>query len=276
MSLTPPTESPAPASSTEPVPSAAPTELSAEPAALFVEPDDRSAERSRRGAATARRRHGGASAAEPDDRPVEHAGRGASAAEADAGRQLSLFGVAAVEPSPADIAGLLAGPGVIVRMGGTARVSVEVDAGWRVHVLIAELGRRGVAASWVGTPTEGYAVRTSYTAILAPLGRGWLRGEVKRAPAGFHLNGARLRLWVAAAGIMEPGGLLLRLGLPDEADRATAAATLTGLGLAGDLVETGSGPGYRITGRRRLARLTELVGDPPAAAPPGQWPGTAG
>jgi hypothetical protein len=189
---------------------------------------------------------------------------------------LSLFGVAAVEPSPADIAGLLAGPGEVVRMGGTARVSVVVDAGWRVHVLIAELARRGVTASWVRTPAGSYAVRTSYTNALAPLGRSWLRGEVKRTPAGFHLDGARLRLWVAAAGSVEPGGFLLRLGAPDEADWPAVGAALAGVGLPGELVDPGAGgPGYRIMGRRRVARLAELVGDPPAAAPVGQWPGTA-
>jgi len=32
------------------------------------------------------------------------------------------------------------------------------------------------------------------------------------------------------------------------------------------------GPAYRITGRRRLARLAELVGDPPPGAQPVDWP----
>jgi len=35
---------------------------------------------------------------------------------------------------------------------------------------------------------------------------------------------------------------------------------------------SGRAPGYRITGRRRLARLAELVGDPPTAAPADHWP----
>jgi hypothetical protein len=33
-----------------------------------------------------------------------------------------------------------------------------------------------------------------------------------------------------------------------------------------------SGPAYRIAGRRRLARLAELVGERPTAAPPDAWP----
>ena len=64
------------------------------------------------------------------------------------GRQLPFFGAETTEPSPADLAGLLAGPGRLGRMGGTARVSVEVDAAWRVHVLVAELVVRGLTAHW--------------------------------------------------------------------------------------------------------------------------------
>ncbi|MFI5894306.1 hypothetical protein ACIA5D_29815 [Actinoplanes sp. NPDC051513] len=66
----------------------------------------------------------------------------------DLGRQLPFFGAETTEPSPADLAGLLAGPGRLDRMGGTARVSVEVDAAWRVHVLVSELVARGLTAHW--------------------------------------------------------------------------------------------------------------------------------
>jgi hypothetical protein len=69
-------------------------------------------------------------------------------AHSDPGRQLPFFGAETTEPSPADLAGLLAGPGVLGRMGGTARVSIEVDAAWRVHVLVAELVARGLTAQW--------------------------------------------------------------------------------------------------------------------------------
>jgi hypothetical protein len=66
----------------------------------------------------------------------------------DAGRQLPIFGAETTEPSPLDLAGLLAGPGRLGRMGGTARVSVRVDAAWRVHVLVAELVARGLVVTW--------------------------------------------------------------------------------------------------------------------------------
>lgn len=226
-------------------------------------------------------------------------------------RQLSLFGTEAADPSPADLAGLLAGPGEMVRMGGTARLSIVVDAAWRVHVLVAELALRGIAATWEATADQRHAVRTSYASTLAPLALAWLRdrpdgpaddahppvvgrgGDVgrsvvgpdggvdpsvggpvrKRPPAGFHLNGRRLRLWLAAAGVADPSGFLLRLGPADEPCWGPVGGALAAVGLPAALLDAGAGgPAYRITGRRRLARLAELVGDRPPAAPPADWP----
>ncbi|MGI5211595.1 hypothetical protein [Plantactinospora sp. CA-290183] len=188
-------------------------------------------------------------------------------------RQLSLFGVEAADPAPADLAGLLAGPAELVRMGGTARVSMVVDAAWRVHVLVAELARRGLRASWLGRVEERHGVSTSYTTLLAPLAASWLRGTVKRPPLNFFLNGPRLRLWTAAAGGPEPLGFVLRLDPSDESGWEQVGAALAAIGLPAVLLDPGAGgPAYRITGRRRLARLAELVGDRPAAAPPSQWP----
>ncbi|WP_431905561.1 hypothetical protein [Micromonospora carbonacea] len=193
-------------------------------------------------------------------------------------RQLSLFGAEAADPSVADLAGLLAGPGEVSRMGGTARLSIVLDAAWRVHVLVAELSRRGIAATWEATPDGRHLVRTSYASTLAPLALAWLRdpptaGEVKRPPAGFHLNGRRLRLWVAAAGAADPPGFLLRLGAADEHCREPAGAALAAVGLPAVLLDAqAGGPAYRITGRRRLARLADLIGDRPPAAPAADWP----
>ncbi|KIR64753.1 MULTISPECIES: hypothetical protein [Micromonospora] len=193
-------------------------------------------------------------------------------------RQLSLFGAEAADPSVADLAGLLAGPGEVSRMGGTARLSIVLDAAWRVHVLVAELSRRGVAATWEATADGRHLVRTSYASTLAPLALAWLldpptAGEVKRPPAGFHLNGRRLRLWVAAAGAAEPPGFLLRLGAADEHCRGPVGAALAAVGLPAVLLDAqAGGPAYRITGRRRLARLADLIGDRPPAAPAADWP----
>jgi hypothetical protein len=193
---------------------------------------------------------------------------------ADPGRQLSLFGVEAADPTPADLAGLLAGPGQVTRMGGTARVSTVVDAAWRVHVLAAELAARGLPAGWEPAGDDRHTVRTAYTSALAALAGAWLRGPAKHPPAGFHLDGYRLRLWVAAAGRAEPSGFVL--GLDPEHDRcwAPVGAALAGIGLPAVLLDAGAGgPAYRITGRRRTARLAELVGERPPAAPPAHWPG---
>ncbi|MER7330619.1 MULTISPECIES: hypothetical protein [unclassified Micromonospora] len=191
----------------------------------------------------------------------------------DSARQLPFFAADAADPSLADLAGLLAGPGEVVRMGGTARLSVVVDAAWRVHVLVAELALRGVAATWEATADGRHAVRTSYARTLKPLAVAWLRGSGKRPPAGFHLNGRRLRLWLAAAGVAEPPGYLLRLGAADEECWEPVGGALAAVGLSGALLgPADGGPAYRITGRRRLARLAELVGDPPPAAPPAAWP----
>nr|WP_236646924.1 hypothetical protein [Micromonospora acroterricola] len=192
----------------------------------------------------------------------------------EAGRQLVFFGAEAAEPTVADLAGLLAGPGEVVRMGGTARLSVQVDAAWRVHVLVAELALRGLAASWEPTGDARHAVRTSYTRVLKPLAVAWLHGTAKRPPATFHLTGRRLRLWLAAAGTPEPpAGFLLRLGEGDQESWEPVGRALAAAGLAGTLLGPDEGgPGYRITGRRRLARLAELVGGPPRAAPAEAWP----
>ncbi|WP_377473369.1 hypothetical protein [Plantactinospora endophytica] len=189
-------------------------------------------------------------------------------------RQLSLFGVEAADPSVGDLAGLLAGPGELVRMGGTARITIVVDAAWRVHVLVAELARRGLTASWLGRVAEQHGVQTSYSTLLAPLGASWLRGTEKRPPPNFFLTGPRLRLWAAAAGRPEPLGFSLRLGPADEACWEPVGAALAAIGLPAVLLDArAGGPAYRITGRRRLARLAELVGDRPPPAPPSQWPG---
>ncbi|MFU8851677.1 hypothetical protein ACNAW0_11950 [Micromonospora sp. SL1-18] len=188
-------------------------------------------------------------------------------------RQPSLFSTEAADPSLADLAGLLAGPGEVVRMGGTARLAVVVGAAWRVHVLVAELGARGVAASWEPTEDGRHLVRTAYATTLAPLATAWLRGTAKRPPTGFHLNGRRLRLWLTAAGVVGPVGVQLGLGPADEECRSRVRAALAAVGLPAAFVEPDEGgPAYRITGRR-VARLAELVGDRPKATPTAEWPG---
>jgi hypothetical protein len=195
--------------------------------------------------------------------------------------QPSLFGVVASDPTPEDLAGVLAGPGELSRLGGTARVSVTVDAAWRVHVLVAELALRRLPASWEPSG-EAFVVHSAYTTRLLGLAAAWRDGP----PPGLHLNGQALRLWVAAAGTPSEDGFLLGLrsntppaplrgappppGAAGEPAWSAVGAALSAAGLAAALVV--AGPAYRITGRRRLARLAELVGDSPPTAPPDTWP----
>jgi hypothetical protein len=189
--------------------------------------------------------------------------------------QLSLFGVEARPPAVADLEGLLAGSGQVVRLGGTARVSIVVDAAWRVRVLLGECALRGLTAAWEPSTVEGhFGIRTAYSTALAPVGAAWLRGAVKRPPPGFALDGRRLRLWVAASGVPDGGtAYTLRLGPSDEPAWGPVGTALATLGLTPLLLgPRADGPAYRIVGRKRMARLRELVGDPPADAPEGAWP----
>jgi hypothetical protein len=190
-------------------------------------------------------------------------------------KQLSLFGVEAAPPSPADLAGLLAGPGQVVRMGGTARVSVVVEHRWRALALIGEMRLRGLAATAVSTVEENFGVRTPYSTALAPLAAAWLHGAVTRPPAGFALDGRRVRLWVMAAGTRENFEVTLRLGRVDDQTPRLMQRALASLGLPSDIVGStarASGAGLRISGRRRCNRLAEVVGDAPVHAPEGEWP----
>ena len=189
-------------------------------------------------------------------------------------RQPSLFGVGATDPTPDDLVGLLAGPGRPGRMGGTGRVSVEVDAAWRVHALMAELATRHLAASWEPGERPGwYVVRTAYTVRLARLVAAWLDDGGKRSPPRLFLGGHALRLWVAAAGTCTADGYLLRLDRDGDRGWPQVGEALRAVGLPAALVTSSDqGPAYRITGRRRLARLVELIGERPAVVPPQAWP----
>jgi hypothetical protein len=194
---------------------------------------------------------------------------------AGAGTQLSIFGIEAHPPGPDDLDGLLAGAGQVVRLGGTARVSIVVDAAWRVRALITEFTRRGLATSWDKATIEGhFGVRTAYSSRLAPLGARWLRGASKRPPNDFFLDGQRLRLWCAAAGEIVEDGYSLHLGADVECWKPVGRA-LAGVGLPATLLGVrAGGPLYRIEGRKRVGHLAELVGDPPPDVPSALWPST--
>lgn len=190
---------------------------------------------------------------------------------------MSLFGAGLYEPQPADLEGLLAGPGQAVRRAGTARLSVIVAGSWRVEALLAACAERGVAAESV-PPAEGRdlhdgaVVRTEFSARLAPLAARWLRGAVKRPPPGFRFTDNRLRLWVVCAGAADPAGFLLRLSPSDEQTWPAIGSALAAAGVDAEFVGSrAGGPAYRVSSRRRLKRLRALIGEPPSGTE-GDWP----
>jgi hypothetical protein len=119
-------------------------------------------------------------------------------------------------------------------------------------------------------------VRTAFSARLLPLAAAWLSdGASKVPPANLVLRGQPLRLWVQACGRTEaPGVYALEVGEGEDAGWPVVRAALAGAGVRSDLVRGApDGPILRIRGRRRVARLAELIGDPPRPAPAGFWPG---
>lgn len=189
--------------------------------------------------------------------------------------QLSFYSAEARGPRVADLAGLLCGPGQAVGFGrGTAaRLSVVVDDDWRARALVEACGERGVVAE-LGRSDSGHpAVRTAFRADLTELAGQWLRGAVKSVPNGFVPDGSALRMWVLAAGHPTRGGYLLGLDPHVPETHGALVASLGRAGLSASLLRPrGGGPALRITGRRRLERLVELVGPAPAGAIGRVWP----
>jgi hypothetical protein len=188
-------------------------------------------------------------------------------------RQLSLFTAGAQPPTVADLEGLLVGTGQIVRIGGTARLSVVLRDVWRAEAVLVAYADRGLHGERADT-LDGVSVRTPFSRHLLPVAERWVRGATKTMPTRWPLDGPRLRLWVVAAGGADTVGYLLRLSSSDTAIWDPAGAALAAAGLAATFLgPRGGGPAYRIVGRRRLARLREYVGDPPPGAVGPDWPG---
>jgi hypothetical protein len=190
------------------------------------------------------------------------------------GQQLTLVSHGVLPPTVADLEGLLLGPGQLARIGGTARLSVLVAEAWRRTAIRAAILERGLVGEASTTEDGQHVVRTPFAAALRGAARRWERGAVKAVPDRFMLDGPRLRLWAVAAGRQDGHGYLLTLGSHDDPNVwSSVGAVLAGAGLPGTFLgPRADGPAYRVTGRRRLARLAELVGDPPTGADPADWP----
>lgn len=188
--------------------------------------------------------------------------------------QLSFLTAGVRPPGVDDLEGLLLGVGQVVRLGGTARLSVLVEDTWRVEQVLAAYVERGLRGEVAPGEDDGVtSVRTPFSRTLGPVAQRWVRGAVKAVPAGFVLDGSRLRMWAIGAGRRDDHGYLLRLSPHDDQVWPAAGSALAWVGLAGTFVgPRAGGPAYRITGRRRMVRLGEYVGERPAAAPPEHWP----
>ncbi|EME64249.1 hypothetical protein [Amycolatopsis decaplanina] len=184
---------------------------------------------------------------------------------------ISLFSAEASGPGLADLAGVLCGPGRMTGFGRTAaRLSAVVDEPWRAGALARECRRRGAEAQVSAAECGRPLVRTPFRVDLLPLEQRWNRGEGKVLPEGFRLDGAMLRMWALAAGSPQGNGYLLALDpeAPETHERLIAA--LAQLGVPAK-AQKGEDSLLRVTGRRRLAHVLELIGDAPAGAEPA-WP----
>ena len=180
--------------------------------------------------------------------------------------QLSFFSAESLPPSVTDLSGLLASTGQVASSAAGARISVVVDREWRAEAIADLIVQCGLDAE-IGRSEEGHPlVRTSSLPELAALASQWTKGAVKAMPPGWVPGARELRAWVLAAGRSEADGERYVLGLDPQAPdtHAPLAQALMRAGIAPTLIGTrGAMPGLRITGRRRMLRLVENVGQPP-------------
>lgn len=188
--------------------------------------------------------------------------------------QLSFFAAEAIPPGVDDLSGVLAACGQVVLVGTGARLSVVVDADWRARALAQMFHEAGVAAEITRTEEGTPLVRTAATAVLRSMATAWTRGAVKTVPARWLPGPRELRAWTLAAGA--PDADRYQLGLDPHAPdtHSPLAAAMMRVGIAPTLIGTRSGrPALRISGRRRLLRLAENVGEPPVGDEAvAQWP----
>ncbi len=150
---------------------------------------------------------------------------------------------------------------------------VPEDEQWRVQVLVEALHELGLGGEIVPAEGDALAVRTPFTPVLTALATRWSTAGAKRPPVDLVLDGPRLRWWAIAAGRPDLQGYLLRLGPQDESSWPGIGAALARAGLPAALLgPRADGPAYRLIGAKRLARLRELVGAPPAGFPDDAWP----
>jgi hypothetical protein len=186
--------------------------------------------------------------------------------------QFSLFGAAVAEPTLDDLGGILLGGGHWVRSAAGARLSVVVADRWRADALAAAYQARSVDCADAVVPAEGgLAARTAFSPDLVPAAAQWTRGANEGPPAEFTLTPGGLRLWAITSGQPDEVGYLLATSEPDDAVHLAGGAQLSRLGLAAVSISARARPGWRVTSLKRIRRLVELLGEPPAGAQQ-SWP----
>jgi hypothetical protein len=192
--------------------------------------------------------------------------------------QLSFFSAESVPPAVADLTGILAAPGQVVLVGEAneraARLSVVVDRLWRAEALAEMITETGLQAEIARTDENTPLVRTAPDPRLTVIARDWTLGAVKTVPPDWLPGPRELRAWTLAAGTPEADRYLLGLDPHAPDTHAALASAMMRVGIAPTLIGTrGSHPALRISGRRRLSRLVENVGEPPGSVEAfEQWP----
>jgi hypothetical protein len=148
-----------------------------------------------------------------------------------------------------------------------ARLSVVVDRPWRASALAEMIREAGLVPEIGRTDEDTPLVRTSVSAALVGIAADWTRGAVKTVPPRWLPGPRELRTWTLAAGNPEGDHYLLGLDPHAPDTHSPLASALMRVGIAPTLIGTRGGrPALRISGRRRLSRLVENVGEPPAGA----------
>jgi hypothetical protein len=189
--------------------------------------------------------------------------------------QFSLFGAEAATPTLDDLDGVLLAGGHWVRSAAGARLSVVVPDRWRADALAAAFAERDVGGADAIVPAEsGFGVRTAFSERLVERAGRWTRGANEGLPLAFRLGAGGLRLWAVAGGRRDDVGYLLATAAADDPIHQAAGAQLSRLGVAAVSLAQRGGPGWRVTSARRLRRLVELLGPPPAGGERA-WPDPA-
>jgi hypothetical protein len=192
--------------------------------------------------------------------------------------QLSFFTAESVPPAVADLSGVLAASGQVVMVGAAgsqgARLSVVVDQLWRASALAEMIQKAGLVPEIGRTEEDTPLVRTAASPSLVTIAAEWTRGAVKTVPPRWLPGPRELRAWTLAAGRPEGNHYLLGLDPHAPETQSPLASALMRVGIAPTLIGTRGGrPALRISGRRRLSRLVENVGEPPSDADASSlWP----